>query len=455
MQANILFIFLTIFAGQLQAQSDRIFTASEIESDLKYLQAKLVEMHPNLYTHSKPEAIQHYFDETINDLPPSLTSTEAYRAIAGISSVLKDGHTLINPPADFWEQTDGFFPFKVFWDGKALFIERNFSGNPEIENGSQIVSINGITGTEVIDIMLSGMMRDGDNLNYPIWVINTFFTTYYGYFFGHSTQFKLELIKPFGESQKVQVAGSSFAEIRERRKDLYPGQDVFSRPIGRGIYLEFKEDTRTAILTIPDFHVSILKKEYGQRFSKVIRSIFNEIEVLNPDKLILDLRHNQGGSIRNGRLLLSYLMDKPFQLVEGYNKVAQKEGTETGRLKSVRGSQMGVFKPKPNAFPGELIVLINGGSFSNSGIVCNALETQHRAFFIGEETGGNRSILSSDTKTVKLPETEIQVEIPTLQYVLNRDFGSGGVVPDILMQASIRQLVEERDIVLEAAMNKK
>ena len=45
---------------------------------------------------------------------------------------------------------------------------------------------------------------------------------------------------------------------------------------------------------------------------------------------------------------------------------------------------------------GELLVLINGGSFSSTAILCACLRRDQRALFIGEETGGNAHIISGD-----------------------------------------------------------
>ena len=100
---------------------------------------------------------------------------------------------------------------------------------------------------------------------------------------------------------------------------------------------------------------------------------------------------------------------------------------------------MGLMRPQPQAFKGQLYVLINGGSFSNSGIVSSALQHYNRAIFIGEESGGNKNIIAAYEKSIVLPNTRIKVDVPTRQFeIRERAKNTGhGTIPNTIIKPSI------------------
>lgn len=92
-------------------------------------------------------------------------------------------------------------------------------------------------------------------------------------------------------------------------------------------------------------------------------------------------------------------------------------------------------------------MLINGGSFSNSGIVASCLQINNRAVFIGEETGGNPNVIASFIKDIDLPNTKIQVQIPTKQFLItDKTKNTGqGVLPTHVVTASLADILEGKD----------
>jgi C-terminal processing protease CtpA/Prc len=198
-------------------------------------------------------------------------------------------------------------------------------------------------------------------------------------------------------------------------------------------------------LTIKDFHNDILKTVYKQNFKKAIASYFKQISEAETEHLIIDLRDNQGGDIENGVFLLSYLLDKPFSIVKAYFKLKDNQ------LHTCKGPSLGQHKPQANTFKGKVYVLINGGSFSNSGIVSSCLKANDRAIFIGQETGGNPNVVNGFTKDITLPNTKIQVQVPCKQLVMtDKTKNTGhGLMPTVPIQANLTTILEDKDTVLE------
>ncbi|MEN0050815.1 MAG: S41 family peptidase, partial [Bacteroidota bacterium] len=216
----------------------------------------------------------------------------------------------------------------------------------------------------------------------------------------------------------------------------------------QAISLAFNNPNSTAVLTIKDWHNHIVRKYYKQHFKKEITEIFRQIQERNIKNLIIDVRDNQGGDTKNSKLLLSYLLDQPFELVEDY-KVAKN-----GKVVDAKGPQMGWHKVRKERFKGRLFVLINGGSFSNTGIFCSVLKKYNRAIFIGEETGGSEFVICGSPKTVVLPNTKVQVDIPRLQFLIKayKLNELSGVKPNHEIKPTIQDLINEKDVVKEFAI---
>lgn len=434
-----------------------MLSASQVREDVAFLRAGLEKWHPNLYLYSGKTEVDTFFDRLYRTLPETMTEREAYGLIATAGSVIRDGHTLFFPSeasTGYHNMHDGFFPFKTWWNGKSLYVALNYSKTQVIPDGAEIISINGVAAAGIMDFCLKGMMHDGENRSYPVWVLNNWFMEYYSYFYGHPDSFAITYLLPDGTIDSKTVKALTKQEIFANREKNYP-HIKFGRKEKDGLLLEINKELKTSILTIKDFHNDILKKEYKQNFKKTINRYFNLIGKSGSEYLILDIRNNQGGAVRYGKILLSHLMNTPFRLVEAYYKVNRSAAADPGkRIKKCNGPATRTFRPRSDAFRGKLYILVNGGSFSNSGIVASALEHYGRGVFIGEETGGNKHVLCGSVKYIKLPNTGINVEIPTLRFVIRdqqKNMGHG-LIPEHLVRPDIEDIIQNKDVVKEYAL---
>ncbi|PWV47761.1 S41 family peptidase [Chitinophaga sp. S165] len=190
----------------------------------------------------------------------------------------------------------------------------------------------------------------------------------------------------------------------------------------------------TAILTIKSFDPDLLESRYKQDFTHVIDSVFTVLKHSQTTSLILDLRNNQGGEFEPGRYLLSYLL------------------ADTARY-LLNGEESRLIQPETNHFTGKLFVLINGGSFSNTAIVSACLERDKRAVFIGEETGGNKHVISGNPTEILLPATHIRCFISTTTYLITNGNNDGhGVLPTYPVPPSITDILTGRDASMDLAL---
>lgn len=416
------------------------YSKQKVRDDLTYLQSKLIDQHPNIHIYTSKEEFSDFFENI--SIQDSLTEVEVYNLITTSNEVIKDGHTLFYPNKK-WKKNNNlsglFIPFQPFWDGARLFVSKNYSSSDELQIGVEIVSINGVKSSELIQGMLKKMMNDGNNLNYSTWVINTFFYEYFSYFYGSSNEYMIKL-NIEGVEKDILVKGLTKIKLFENIKNNKTGID-------KGINLEIDKERNIGILTIKDWHTDVLKKYYKQKFISEIKKVISNIESESIQDLIIDVRDNQGGRLKYSKYLLSYLLAEPFTLVEQYYK--KKNGT----IVECNGPQKGIHRPMLNNFKGNVYVLINGGSFSNTGIFSSVLRKHQRAIFIGEETGGSEFVLCGSQKKITLPNTGIEIELPRLQFMIkpNADNELNSVIPDYHIAPKIKYIIERKDKDLEFA----
>jgi len=443
MRSSTLLIAVFIFVVPSLLSQTKGFTKNQILEDLQYLEQALLKHHPNAFLYSDKNTFEKAFNKI--KVPTHVSEEEAYGIIASTASIVKDGHSYIflnKEKFKYVNKNSRFMPFKVLWNGSDLFISENYTNNEALAKGTKIISINGTPAEELIYFMLERIMRDGNNLQYPLWIINSFFYEYYNYFFGSAEAIKMTLIKPDGVSKAITINGIPKTELFNQISEKAEAEK-------RAIYFELKNENKIGILSIKDWHNDVLRKYYNQNFKKAFNPIIKEIEKSQIEYLIIDIRDNQGGNLSNSKLVLSHLLNHPFEIIEGYNKLKK------GNLFPCGGPQLGTHKPNKYIFEGEVIVLINGGSFSNSGIFSSVLKKYNRATFVGEETGGSAYILSAESKKIKLPNTGIRYEIPTLQFVIKKSEEAhlGGVKPDHLIPVTIQSIIEGKDIQKDFAVS--
>lgn len=426
---NFIVLILQIVSSPVFSQdADKLYTADQLKADLNFLQNQLDSTHPGLYHYTTKENINTFFDSLSHSIVRPMREQEFLSFIMLLNAKICDGHTMFLPSeaAMIYNNTNGrFLPFTVAFIKGKLYIAENCSSDSSIETGSEIKNINGQEISVVMKQLLQRQIRDGRNETYPLWILNHYFAAYYSYAFGQPASYSLHLINKKGKAVSVKVPSLTKDSIRLIRQKRY-GNMQLQAGSKSGISLEEKKATGTAILTIKSFDADWLQTVHKQDFSLVIDSIFRQLRQNGIKNLLLDLRDNQGGDFETGRHLLGYLVTSASVYLTGSNE---------SRL----------IQPDINNFTGKLFVLINGGSFSNTAIVSACLERDGRATFVGEESGGNKSIAFGEAAHVVLPHTRIQAYISTTAFPINNHRSDRGIIPKYIVQPSIGDLLTGKD----------
>jgi tricorn protease len=157
--------------------------------------------------------------------------------------------------------------------------------------------------------------------------------------------------------------------------------------------------------------------------------------------LVLDLRDNSGGLLDVTMQVISRLITEPLMLGED---CAWSEHFDHEDPRTCRDL---VVEPDPSTYAAPVAVLINEATFSGGEYVAYALCRSGRARCFGRTTAGETDSVTHH----EIPGALVAVSSGRFHPALGSELFGGGVVPDVHVEWTIRDLTEGRDPDLEAA----
>ncbi|HOX75750.1 MAG TPA: S41 family peptidase [Bacteroidales bacterium] len=445
----------------------------EAGKDFSIFRTALVEAHPGIYRFESKETFDSLFRSIEIALVDSISQTEFYRLLSPVVASIRCGHTKFFPEGfldedhlyHYYYGTDSLFPLKLMFSGKEGYVLDSYDQKTDIEKGTEILSINDKPLREIMSFLFQNMVADGRVESSRYLELSNFFPAYYANLIESPGQFRLTLRKSNGETENVLVPATTLSEIKEYEKNN-PGKRE------RNFVLTFP-DEKVALVKIKAFYP--LSKE--DNFKRFLKNSFKEINSRKIQRLVIDLRDNEGGNDRWGALLFAQLTDKPFSYYEtlklpnknlSFSEYAQMpkfygllklliRKDKDGGYKWPVHKNLKIQKPSKNPFMGEVLVLVNGFSFSVTSEFAAVAKSTGRAVLVGQETGGTYSGNNSGTfAIVTLPSSRLVLGIPMLGYYMAvpqiQPFDRG-VLPDIEISPTIHQAIKGEDIVLDKALH--
>jgi hypothetical protein len=430
----------------------------KLREDFRILRAALEEGHPGIYRYTPKKELDPRFDQAEKALDRPMNVYEFYRIVAPAVAAVKCGHTGVRVSPEL-DKSKPRLPLVVrVLDGK-IYVLRDLSSAAGALAGQEVRAVNGMAAEKIVQTMLAAVPGDGDVQTARLQRIG-------------GSNFATNLIDLLGLESPYTVACRDGTQDREHTVRL-EGIDAAKLQEPRpkeSATLRFFDDGKIADLKIHRFGGTANKKDLKVFF----RESFAEIDRKKSGVLILDLRDNGGGADDLGKLLLSYLIDEPFQYYDdlvlngldfGFRKyTAQKralpadllERQPNGKYRMVKHPNWGVQQPSKPTFTGKVYILINGNSFSTTSEFLSHAHARKRAAFIGEESGGGYyGNTSGPGAFLTLPNSKLQAYVPLMTYymaVCDYKATSHGVVPDYPVQYTINELREGKDKELALAL---
>jgi hypothetical protein len=464
--ASIAFAALLTGLDDAPAAKNPPFAPQQLVEDFHVLRTALEEGHPGVYRFTPKEELNRIFDQAEKSLDRPMDAVAFYRVVAPVVTALKCGHTGVRLPASVRvgpTSSKPVLPLDVrILDGKA-YVFRDLSTEQGTFVGKEIRSINGVPVATIVATMVKAMPGDGDVTTSRIHRLRHFMFSY-------------QLVNLLGLNAPYHVA---FWDAGHQRETVEKIEGIEATKLTNAAKARFPQDQRAntagTFRFVEGNHIGVMKiNGFGgfvdQAHKKTLKDLYKESFTAMQEKgakvLIIDLRDNGGGADELGKLLLSYLVDQPFQYYDdlvinalqfsfakysGNAKPVPEKMVErqpNGKYRLVKHPNWGTQQPSMPTFTGKVYILINGGSFSTTSEFLSHAHYRKRATFIGEESGGGYTgNTSGPSVLVKLPNTKLELGLPLMGYYMavTGSPANHGVVPDYPVTYTIQELLEGKD----------
>jgi len=402
------------------------FSREQLQADLQQLKSLIRKYHPGTFTDwSEFEAV---FSRQFRALGDSLNIVGFHRLVAPAVSAVRCGHTRLlfqDLVYDHLRENGNFLPFDIRAIGESLFVYQKYTDQTEMPRGSAILAINGQPADEIIFALKDGMWADGTAEGYKYFNINMSLRGRYLSCIADPERFEIVYLAPVSDiPQRTTVTARSTNQVKtyEHKHDLVEPR----RPL---VETHLAADSGYAALTVRFFDYY----DDPTQYRSLLDSFFAQVAGLEIGSLILDLRQNDGGDPYGSAYLLKYLLPRPFRYFTSPSMRFYPDLTQMQKL-------------SPDAFSGELYVLIDGGCFSTTGHLCAMLKAYDAGTFIGTETGGSY-VCNGVYNEVTLDQTGLMIIVPRTTFAVDVEGlePGKGILPDHEVQPTIMDMIENRD----------
>jgi C-terminal processing protease CtpA/Prc len=452
-------------------------TTAQMQADFDLMRKALEEAHTGLYRYTTKTEMARAFDAQRAKLNRPMTKLEFFAIANETLAPIRCGHTGTGPDEELRTAAANarMFPLRVLLEGRRLLVTFNDTPDDQtIRPGMEIVEINGRKVGDIFDRILPKLPADGDIETGKRVNLQRNFGRHYWMFIEQAGEFTVKARDAAGKTVTAKLTGVKDAD---RTKNQNPVNAELQASLAKldwsreNLGLRFLRDPEVAQIRIRGFG--------GQDYPQWIENTFKTLREKGTKTLILDLRSNGGGTDMYGAMLVSYLTDKPFRYFDHINvKTIQPSFKEHSDWRADREAQLrermdpnpaggyfvnvkghqGVAEQSPGKYPflGQVLVLIDGGTFSTAADFCAVAHHLKRATFIGEETGGGYYGNNSGMQTIlTLPNSKARIRLPMYEYwnaVPGYDGKRRGTRPDHVVETKLANLLRGVDEHLELAL---
>ena len=470
----VLVLLMGISVRDCRAQEQVRFPVEVVREDLKFLYETLQRAHYDLFASNRREEFDREYERIQASIDEPLTAIQVNRLLQPFVALARHGHCNIEFPANsyiaYLRGGGTVFPLNLFFEEQRVRVLDNYSSDPTIIAGDEIVSINGRS----MEIVLESIHRhvSGENahsknvqiemLTFPrlFWIVN-----------GACETFTLGISRAgtaVVETEVPAISGGAFEDRMGRKKAVSDPSREFA-VMGDVAYLRpgaFYNVPKTGSLQISADMLD------NTAFTAFLDECFAEIRESGLDDLIIDLRGNPGGASTFSNPMVAFFASEPFIggsslsiRVSEHNKAFWKDveitspimtAIKEGVLSGDNGSRFDVpledFKHQPRdddlRFDGDVFVLINRFSFSEAIVISAMIQDCGFGTLIGEQTS---PVNFGNARQFKLPATGMTVTFPAAHFVrVNGDASIEGTLPDLWVSGDP---LTEADEMLEYALN--
>lgn len=411
----------------------KVYSTESYLKDLDQLAEKLTTIHPNVFKFISEENFWNLIEEKKNLISSKTTFAEFIWHCDEIIASVNCSHTSVSGFFQEMEMlpTELSFPLQTRWIDEKLFVIDPMNNGSKISLKAEITSINGVPVIDVLKNIYEHLPSQG------------YIETTKRHLFNVWSTCLIPYAMNFPNSYTITVKGSkSSIVLNEAKEKRALHTDPSIQNCKKDLCLEFLQNDKTAILTIGSFNYYKVRNSY-EYFKDFIDSSFQEINSKKIQNLIIDVRHNGGGSQSASIHLLRYLVDKPF--------VYYSEADFAGKKGKIEGEEP--VNPYENRYSGKIYFLIDGVGNSTTGHFMSIAKVLELGTILGEELGSNQ-FCSAGGQLLRLPNTKLIYSVADNTHVSMATTlpDETGILPDIYVTQSIDDYLNKVDAVKESAL---
>ncbi len=375
------------------------------------------------------------WDREIKNAIPRILASENivqfYQILQELVALLNDGHTFIMPPLEEMQSQDHPALETQMIEDKIVITRTGDSmeiTEQEITPGLEVIEIDGVPAKTYL--------YDNSVRYYPGG------TKHWGEAFGLSRL--LDGTKDTVVKLKLRSMDGSIKDVELTRNSKTKNEEGFHYQISDGHPLVDRK-------TIDDDIVYFKLLTFG--FERIVEDFNKELDQLDLDEvkgMILDIRHNMGGSSDYAFKILSRLIDEPVEAAKWRTRKYLPAYRSWGMPEEWHEESMGIIQPSPEKrYLGSLIVLTGHSTVSAAEDFLLPLKSSKRAKTVGTKTAGS----TGNPVTLLLPGGYIfRVCSKRDTFPDGEEFVGIGIEPDVKVKITQKDVYENRDRALEKAV---
>ena len=173
------------------------FSLKKLIEDYTILRIALEEAHPGIYGYTKKEKFDILFDSLNSEIRSGMTEIDFFRFISPIIANIGCGHTGLSPSLNYWnflKEEVKYFPLQLKFIEDKAYVLKSYSSDELIPSGSQILSINKKSISEIISKLFKMISSDGNIQTAKYRRLDEEFSKLYFLYINPEDSFKIEYI---------------------------------------------------------------------------------------------------------------------------------------------------------------------------------------------------------------------------------------------------------------------
>ncbi len=225
------------------------------------------------------------YKKFILDVQETENDYEYYRILQKFCAYLKDGHTNVYFPKEIQDSifNTNFGEYRLFLsniEGKAIITRVNKSKKKELPIGTEIIEVNGLETKKYLDKKVFPYISSSTDFILEDWGIKRMLEGYVG------TSYNLKMKLPNGKMKSMKLTHSKTEE-----KEVFPQFE-------KRELLDFKWVNKDiAYISLNSFSDWEISLQFNEKIP----------ELQKAKKLIIDLRYNGGGNTNIGKEIIKHL----------------------------------------------------------------------------------------------------------------------------------------------------